>query len=435
MKSLKLSVFILLIYAITSFGQGLDPFNQENNNALDGGFGITWIDGTAYTTFTIAPELAFGKFGVGLNIELLFNNSEGFKFRDDGWKTGAGVLRMIRYIRWGLKHDPVYIRIGSLYSATLGHGFIMGYYSNAVNYDYRKIGLAFDLDFKSFGFESMTSNLGRLEVIGGRFYVRPLYSTGIFIIKNLEFGATYATDVDPDDHRDTDDAIAEYGFDVGLPIITTPFLHTTLYADYAKIHNYGDGTAVGIKADLPSVLGLISLYAKLERRFLNDQFVPNYFNTLYELERKSLNAAHYGLTDPEIPAALTKAEMLQYAKGTNGIFGELAGQILGKILLTGNYQHSNGVKNSGILHLEAKSKDLVPSVELKYAYDKVGIETFSDMTTLDYRSVATAEIGYRVYKYILVSLQYRWNFVFDEETNSYKPQERFQPRVSFSMNF
>ncbi len=432
-------LFVLLFAFSFAFGQNFDPFNQENNSSLDGGLGVTFIDGKAYTTFTIAPEFAIGKFGVGLNIELLFNNSEGFKFRQEGWKTGAGVLRMIRYLRWGVKHDPLYVRIGTLQAATLGHGFIMGYYSNGVNYDGRKIGLVFDLDLENYGFETVYSNLGRLEIVGGRAYVRPLSSTGIPIIKNFEIGGTFVTDADPDQIKETHDAISEWGFDIGLPIIKTSFFTTTLYSDYAKINNHGDGAAVGIRADLPNVLGLMGIYAKLERRFLNDHFVPNYFNTMYELERNELSAEHYNLNVTNLPAYLTKAQMLDYVKATQGLYGELAGQILGKIRLGGSYQHANGVKNSGILHLEARSKDLVPNVELLYAYDKVGVETFTDALTLDYRSVATAEIGYRTYRYIVVSLQYRWNFIYDSTLNNgaggYKPQERFQPKVSFSMPF
>jgi len=426
-------ILIGLFFSTFLFAQSYDPFADEDNSQLNGGFGVTFIDGTAFTTFNVSPELSFGKLGIGLNIELLFNNSDGFKFRDDGWKTGAGALRMIRYLRWGVKHDPLYVRVGSLQLATLGHGFIMGYYSNEINYDYRKIGLVLDVDFDSFGFESMTNNLGRMEIIGGRLYYRPLSGSGLPIIKNLEFGASYVTDLDPDESTATEDAIAEVGADIGLPIIKTSFFNTTIYGDYAQILDYGSGMAVGVKADMPNVLGLFGIYAKLERRFLGEKFIANYFNTLYELERGSLDASHYIYAN--VPGTLTKAQSLDYVKKTDGIFGELAGQILGKIRLMGNYQHSNGIENSGILHLEARSNDLIPGVQLKYAYDKVGIETFEDARTLDYRSLAIAELGYRTYKFIYLALQYRWNFVWDADEQAYVPQERFQPRVSFSMEF
>ena len=429
MKSLIVFLFIALFGSML-LAQNMESFHNEEGQAFNGGLGVTWIDGKAFTTFTIAPEFAIGKFGVGLNIELLFDNAGGFKFRKEGWDKGAGILRMIRYLRWGVKHDPLYIRVGSLQMATLGNGFIMGYYSNETNYDERKIGLALDVDFGKFGFESVSSNLGRVEIIGGRLYYRPLATTAIPILKNLEMGATYVTDIDPDSRRSTNDGIAEIGADIGLPVIKSSVFNTTLYADYAKILEHGNGTAVGIKAGIPNVLGMLAVYAKLEKRFLNDEFLPNYFNTLYEFERIEGNY-HYSDSSP----FLSKAQALKNIPKTEGIFGELAGHILGKIRLAGNYQHLNGHKYSGILHLEARSLDLIPGVRLLYAYDKVGIETFTDVRTLDYHSVATAEIGYRTYKFIYIALQYRWNFIFDEETNSYKPQERFQPKISFSYAF
>ncbi|HHE54721.1 MAG TPA: hypothetical protein ENL21_02985 [Caldithrix abyssi] len=434
MKQLGLFFAILFLSFSFLFAQGVDPFGQEDQSYFNGGFGMTWIDGKAYTTFTLTPELSLGKFGMGLNIELLFNNSEGFKFRKTGWDKGAGALRMIRYLRWGHKNDPIYTRIGTLDGAILGHGFIMGYYTNQANYDYRKIGLALDIDFKKFGFESVTSNLGNLEILGGRFYYRPLSATSIPILKNFEMGATYIGDFNPDDRKSTHDAVTEWGLDLGLPVIKSKLLTTTIYADYAKINNHGDGKAIGILTYIPNVIGLFGIYAKLERRFLSEGFLPNYFNSLYELERNALSAEYYKITDPTT-SVLTKEQYLNYVKKTQGIFGELAGQILGKIRLVGNYQQNEDIKNSGIMHLEARSKDLVPSVELKYTYDKVGIGKFKDVYTLDYRSVAQAIVGYRTYKYFLISMVYRWNFIYDEEKGEYKPIERVMPQVSFSMPF
>ncbi len=434
---LRVTLFVLFVFLLSStaaYAQMVDPFNKEKNNHFDGGMGMTWINGTPYTTITLTPEFSFGKFGMGLNVELLFNNNEGFKFRKTGWDKGAGALRMIRYIRWGQKNDPFYTRVGTLDAATLGHGFIMGYYSNEADYDYRKIGLALDVDFKSYGFESVTSNLGNLEIAGGRMYVRPLHFSEIPILKNFEMGGTYVGDFNPDNRRKTHDGVYEWGMDLGLPVIKSKIFNTTIYADYAKINRHGDGKTIGILAYVPNVIGLFGIYAKLEKRFLNPGFLPNYFNSLYELERNPLPPNHYGVSDPR-SSVMTKEDYLNYVEKTQGIFGELAGQILGKIRLVGNYQQNTGLGKSGILHLEARSEDLVPNVQLKYTFDKIGIEKVKDVFTLDYHTVAQAIIGYRTYKYIVFSMVYRWNFIYDEKNHEYKTQERIMPQVSFSMPF
>jgi hypothetical protein len=409
--------FLTLFFVYNfSFGQEFD--DSEDLSQFQGGLGVTWIGEKSYTTFSLTPDFSFGNFGIGLNIELLFDNEGGFKFRKEGWEKGAGVLRAIRYLRYGFKHNPVYVRVGTLDNATLGHGFLMWHYSNESNYDDRKIGLEFDLDFEQFGFESVYSNFGNLEIIGGRLYYRPLYTLSIPVIKNLEFGATYVTDESKPDSTGFGGGISAWGLDVGLPVIQSDYFFTTLYYDFGKINNYGKGSATGIEFGVPNAFGLFRLSAKVEKRFLGDEFLPNYFNALYELERE-----------------LDKKSLLTLSPKTEGIFGQLAASILGKLKIIGSYQRLNGVENSGLLHFETRLSELIPSIRLRATYDKTGIKTFEDARTLDYRSVATAELGYRTMQYIMVSMIYRWNWVYNEDDNVYEPQERVEPRISFIYEF
>ena len=416
---IKKFVFTFLTVLLTfNFLYSQDIMEEDEMNQFQGGLGVTWIDGKSYTTFSINPDLSFGQFGIGLNIELLFNNEGGFEFRKSGWDKGAGILRAIRYLRYRYKHNPVYVRVGTLDNATLGHGFLMWHYSNESNYDARKIGLEFDLDFERFGFETVYSNFGNLEIIGGRLFYRPLYSLSIPVIKNLEFGATYVTDEAKKDSTGIGGGISSWGLDVGLPVIQSDIFYTTLYYDFGKINNYGNGSAVGVEFGFPNLIGLLKLSANVEKRFLGDKFIANYFNTFYELERQ-----------------LDKKSQIELAKKTEGIFGQLAASILGKLKLIGSYQRLNGIENSGLLHFETRLSDLIPSIRLQATYDKTGIKTFEDVRTLDYRSVATAELGYKTMQYIMVSMLYRWNWVYNEEKNEYKPQERIEPRISFIYEF
>ena len=153
------------------------PFNP-NPNFFDSGLGVTWINGVSYMTVSLSPEFTFGKFGLGLRIDLLFNTEDNFKFRTVGWEDASSITRAVRYIRYAHKGDPFYLRLGSLMAARLGHGFQMWYYSNEAEYDNRKFGVALDLDLGLVGVESVTSSLAKLEIIGGRLYFRPLRSCG-----------------------------------------------------------------------------------------------------------------------------------------------------------------------------------------------------------------------------------------------------------------
>jgi len=206
---------------------GYGQYTREG--LFNGGIGVTSINDETFLTLSFHPEIVLGKFGVGLNIDFLYN-TETSEIRSKDWNENYDYFRLIRYIRYGWKGDKFYTRLGTLDAARIGHGFIMNYYTNEAEWDERKNGLVLDIDFGKFGFESMTSNLGRMEILGGRAYVRPfqdILSTPI--IKNIAFGATFVTDIDPDKNTDTEDNVSVYGGDVELPFLNNDILWTGIY--------------------------------------------------------------------------------------------------------------------------------------------------------------------------------------------------------------
>jgi hypothetical protein len=117
------------------------------------------IDGqeVTYQKITLAPDFAFGKFGIGLEITLhyTFTQAAGIEpVKTEGdWVPGPGqtildvYLPKFQYIRYGLKGDPLFVKLGSIEDATLGNGFIMNNYDNTLFLPERRIfGLALDLD-------------------------------------------------------------------------------------------------------------------------------------------------------------------------------------------------------------------------------------------------------------------------------------------------
>ena len=148
---------------------------RENQGMLNGGFGVTWIEGQPFYSFHLQPEFAFSNIGVGIDLKLEYG-ADG-KIRTENFNEFSDYLSVIRYIRYGYKGDPVYARLGALDYATLGHGSIMYLYNNSPSYDTRKIGLALDIDFSTFGIESVYSAFGEAGVLGLRGYTRPLQFT------------------------------------------------------------------------------------------------------------------------------------------------------------------------------------------------------------------------------------------------------------------
>lgn len=171
MKKIILFSVLFICNSITAQYWGL----QQNQAMLGGGFGLTWIDGTPHYALRFFPEIQFSKIGVGLDLNFEFT-PEG-KLRSENFNEFSDYLSIIRYIRYGYKHDPLYLRVGALDYATLGHGSIMYLYNNSPTFDARKVGIELDIDFDNYGFESVYSNFGKGGVMGIRGYVRPLQFT------------------------------------------------------------------------------------------------------------------------------------------------------------------------------------------------------------------------------------------------------------------
>ena len=444
MKTTYTLVLILFISSV-SFSQ-FQQYPRPGQGQFTGGAGITWIDNEPFYTISLAPELSFANFGVGLDLRLTFD-SQG-NIRKESFNDFSDYLSIIRYVRYGLKNDPVFIKLGALDYYTLGHGSIMYLYNNSPSFDNRKVGLVFDIDFGDFGFESIYSRFAEAGVAGLRGYVRPLHYTtlgSIPIIGNLEVGATYAGDFDenagitegflnPTTNKFetiTDKGtISIVGFDIGLPVISGSFADVTLYYDFAHIIDFGSGSATGVIAQL-NPLGLVQVTAKLERRFNGDEYIPSYFNSFYEIER---------FQNKPDGSFISKARILSGLKNNDdGWYGELGINALGLLNIIGSYQRLDKTPNSGILHLGTEIAPEEAPFVLRAGYDKINIRSEKDLFTLDERSYLFTEVGYKPYPFMVVSLVYNWTFtpLRDKDDNivGYEPQKRIEPRVYFVFPF
>ncbi|MDZ7372782.1 MAG: hypothetical protein ONB23_02330 [candidate division KSB1 bacterium] len=410
----------VLVVATASYGQLTGPtMYPGEGGTLMGGLGLTAVDNQTYFSIYLQPEIAIGKIGIGLNVNLLYNTSTGH-IRSKDWDENYDYLRLVRYVRYGHKGDPFYARVGALDAARIGHGFLVNYYSNSPSYDERKIGLAFDLDFGTFGFETMANNLGRAEVLGARGYWRPLRTqTSLPIIKNLELGVTYVTDIDPDANRKTDDGVSAFGLDVGLPLLTFASFRTLAYYDFGKIVDYGSGQAAGVSLSLQLPANLAQVYARVERRWLGKEFEAGFFNAFYEVERYTPATGFH------------KYDGLRFInEETRGIFGELAGDVLGAIRLLGSFVRLDDQPHSGLLHLAADAPNAIPGIAAHASYEKGAVEKFKDLFVLDDHSIARVGLGYKIRPYLIAYVDYIWNFVYDSKTRRYVTQERVEPRLS-----
>ncbi len=439
-KCLLLTIFTACLFS-TNFSAAQTPFygmTLNNQGMMMGGMGLASIGGETFYTINLRPEFAFGKFGAGLDITLRYNTATG-AMRNEDWNDGNDFLRAIRYVRYGLKkRDPFYTRAGALESARLGHGLIMNYYNNTLIYDERKVGLELDYDFGIGGFELVNSSFGRREVMGGRIFYRPLQLlTEMPVIKNFALGATLVRDDDPDSYRGTADGVSVYGLDAELPIIKNKLTELKLYADLAKIQDFGSGQAAGVELNIFGISGLFDFGAQLERRFLGAEFLPAYFGPFYELERTSFQ-------NPATGQAVPKRQYLDNQnQSTRGTFGMLYGQVLNSLRLVGTFERRDGKPKSGIMHIEATLPETIPKVAFRASYDDKNIDNFSDVFKFDENAAARVGVGYRMDPLILY-IDYIYTFRYDPNKpdpktglpkGGYVVQKRIEPQIALAFSF
>jgi hypothetical protein len=430
MKSIKILITIIFLQMfITVIVKAQLPnaaaaMMGKSGGSLPMGMGATFIDGETYYLINIAPEVAFGKLGIGLDLNLRFNTQG--KLRAGDYSKFEDYLRIIRYVRWAQKGDPFYIRVGQLDYSLLGHGSIIYNYRNSASYDMRRTGIELDLNTEKYGFESMYSDLTGRGLLGLRGYAKPLKFTSLAtvpVISNFEVGVSYARDLNQyADYTHVDSSrtgLSIYGFDLSLPILSYSFLKSSLYYDFAQIANYGHGSTAGINMSF-SGMGILSIKGKYEYRFNGANYIPAYFNALYEHDR-FLNGR-------------SKSDALWFVDANQGYYGELIISILNTINIVAGYQAPVNIKNQGVLHAELQLP-AIPGIIVRGAFDKTGIGRVFEPDN----SILSAEVGYKPMKYLLVSMLFQRTFSDrDRDGNplgTFVSQDRVEPKVSFVYDF
>lgn len=418
---MKISLLLIsLILPVFLLAQGLQPTIPgdpapdeiyEDSDGLSYGLGgvvgAVTMNGVTYSQIRLRPELGFGKFGFGLDIDLLFD-SEG-NIRAEDWEDWRDYLNKIFYIRYAQKQDPFYFKAGCIPSYTLGNGLIFDHYSNMLRYpEVKNVGgyVGVNLPYSNSGLEFFTHNIHKNEIFAARAHVNPFHYTKVPLLKQFKLGfnlgmdrdqyAKYPDedgddipdvydrfpgdvnswlDSDGDGHPDNADLdingtglidhpslnpyvdqvypnitenhdpqsfnwvvvpdsatayakkrdISIFSVDYSIPLVESPYFSLGHYGEFAKIDGHGSGlTFPGFSAKF------LVFDAKLEMRNFSDEFLPGYFDRLYDEHRATMNEqviAGDSLSYTQYSLS-TKEDFLSAAKSAVGWFGYLRADIM-----------------------------------------------------------------------------------------------------------
>ena len=323
------------------------------------GLGTTSFGRVQYARIDPIVELNFAEsnlnmgFGAPLNflvvdrdqtVDKAFNGAGELRMAD--WDSVSDYLQVFRRITFGGKEQPFFLSLSQLDSATIGHGGVMRRYVSNLDVDRHRLGGEFDAYNDHGGFELHVNDVANPEILGLLAFVKP----GRFIskdrpLKRLSIGGHYTADLaapsslacsrdvffsevaEGGDVNSADDQCAEAGrqgfFQVDdetkLPEVTaekliqfvgasvefkpvrTPTADLKPYLDYTQMVGHGSGLSLGVLGRFNLGEGKHSaLRVRAEGRSYESNFIPSYFDILYEVDRfvsiQAVNAENNAMT-------------------------------------------------------------------------------------------------------------------------------------------
>ncbi|MCK4643271.1 hypothetical protein KAU32_06500 [bacterium] len=402
---------------------------------------------------SISPELNLGMISLGLDLQFQYNLSDG-EFYSEDWDTVEGIIRKIRFIKFGGRGTKYFFRFGELKGAFLTPGVLMSGYDNTAVLDQEKRGIEGALDFGMAGVELMINDITAPYVIGARVFYRPLKKTKLLFLSGAELGLSYAGDIKApanvatgliwsDELGDTVTAVLEdesgdpitdykafssYAVDVNVPLTKFGVLTTGVYGAAGFQDKAGSGLFVGAYAKT-----IFNIQISMEYRNITPDFMINYFDETYDVDRWNYAGTLVSKYDAlQGLAALTKDGTLEGRR--SGIFGEIAGNLMDKILISGSYEDLEGPAN-GVLRIKLDATRFIDKVKATLVYTQMAVDHPKDIFTIDDRSFIVAKIDYAINKFLLLSMDYKRIYQYNEITGTYDPVSSLTPTLLFSIDF
>ncbi len=388
--------------------------------------GTHYITDQFYFSFHLKPKinlndlkvqfriLAYQPFSDPLNPKKWYNYSEwDFKDPEDAVDD---VLSKIDYIRYTDRKRKVKVAFGAITEQTLGHGLLVNRYNNRIQSPQNRLfGLNYHIDLQTFVLDGFMAHLSRGKIFGFRVETQPI-QTPDGAYDHFKFGLTFSMDLDP--QRDGGNPQVFLGaIDINVPLLNNikEDIQLSFFSELAiqgfDFNKQPEADAFGVSANKLQFIKesfAISLGVKgrllqvmeyrIEYRFLAKGFIPEYFNSFYEIERKN------------------KINLL-LANNKGDFHGMLAGfglslKRIGKIYMeyyteTGEIPGFEKLRNRFHIGIST-SPWLSPTFTLSFSYDRQNISSFKDLFQTFFwgKSIVTGRITYGASKNLDLSLSY-----------------------------
>jgi len=382
--SVRIKGLLLCLFAIAFTTQAtagihyeLEDFDKPN---LQGGISLVNVDGDTLVKVGLSPDLKLGPIDLGLDINF-YSPSDKASDHNLQWVS-------LRHVGYNYK-DRHGFKWGRLRDLTLGYGLLMDDFDTGS-------GGSSEFVTKKAGFHGYTTLFRTRfdavwtgeDVKAGRVSYTLFEKTPIFG-SPLIIGTTYVTDQDGvNDTSQGGDAIVRakqdgYAADVALPIGGQLF---TLYTEYAKLVDHGDGISFGAKG---SVFGQLKYRAEV--RHLGEDFVPGYYNQTYQATsfdfatdapQKKLTGFLAATSVDFLSGHFKAGAMYEHYQdielGTAALGWQRIGNTVGVINYTVPFQgQGQAIGQADILYITGRSWDYIVHIKRVYQTKSTFTESYS----------------------------------------------------------
>ncbi len=368
--------------------------------------------------------------------------------RREDWDELSDYARIVRYVEYGVRTDPLYARLGEFNGAVIGHGTIMNRYFNVLTVDQFELGFNTVLNANIGGVEVVLDNLFEPEVFGLRVYGRPnkfiepggfwdRYSIGLSLVTDVDAPLEFeriSADIDATQPlkvtregrlvptRTANSTVI--GIDQELVLIQNETIDFTPYLDLNTHLNHSPGLYLGAQSNFRPD-DVLNIYTKMELRWLGEEHIPVYFSALYEIERES----YFGWEGQGDPKLVVLRGLDRGAIA--GAYGELTFDLGGSVVLTGSYEDYQGPDNASLL-LQLQLPSIGP-LSLGMMFLNAGFDGLDEAFELD-NALLSLEGRYNVTGnlYVLTEVTRLWRL---QDDGSYQTVTTWQIGGGVALGF
>ena len=301
-------ILLILILAVTDLFARV-PETRKTEKSFDWfatlEFNYSLLQNEPFYQLVLIPEFTVKNIDLGFGFYVPLGIDKYNDIQTIDYNSKHSIYDKLYYLQYGYEDkSPVYVKLSQIEEYSLGYGFLVHRYSNAITYpEIRKLGALVKVNYAGIGFEGILGDVSTQSVLGGRLSVSigELISSNSSFLKSIMIGGSFVSDIHPKNrdvvlvrsyvdreivHIEEDsESLFMYGGDISLVFLDESFLKSGIYSEFGAMNLAGYGVGYGVFGTInPSFVGLDY---RFQFRHLVNSFTPAYFNARYDVIRSS----------------------------------------------------------------------------------------------------------------------------------------------------